>query len=187
MISKTKVILLILVAILGIAVTAIYFTYLSATQQSQGPILSAAEIRTQQENMVADIVKQGNIGNCVRAKGIVINGIDYEKVCEYNVALDQAQKHSDLSSCDKVGEYDPASKMPCQLNIILTNVSLSDQDVCVTLSDSQLKSYCYVAYWREEGLCKSDIYICHKIDSPEGIANCRTNFYVDNLVFQKKK
>lgn len=148
--------------------------------------LTPAEIMAQQENTVADIVQEGNIENCAKAKGITINGVDYEKVCEYNVALANAQKNLDLSSCDKVGAYDSASKMPCQLNIILTNVARSDQDVCATLNDSQLKSYCYVAYWREAAIRKSDINICQKIESTEGTANCRTNFYIDNLVFQKK-
>ena len=53
---------------------------------------------------MANLIKTNDLSQCDKARGIVIQGIDYEVVCRNNVAFSLATLNLDITECQKLDD-----------------------------------------------------------------------------------
>ena len=133
--------------------------------------------------MVAEIIKSGDIGQCVKVQGLFINGIDYEAVCRSNIARNQAVKNLDPASCDQIDNA-LFSKDECKFGVTLSKaLQTSDVSLCATLSEAE-RPKCQLGYWSEQAVAKNDIKLCANVAEASDQTKCQDQYYVKRLMVE---
>lgn len=147
-----------------------------------------APLRIERQKMiVADVIAAGDIEQCAKARGMVIGGDDWEKVCKNNIALQQAGRTLELSQCDKL-DGDFMEPEACKRGVIYkTMVRNPNGAFCLSLGEGALSDFCHTLHWTESAIAKNDMGFCDNHQDSARIARCRDEFFVDGLVFGRKE
>lgn len=153
--------------------------------QRTAPARERARIVRQQE-MVAGIIATGDLDQCAKAQGIIIEGVDYETVCRNNIHLNQARTVLNVSTCDKL-ENNAYAKDLCKQQIIFQSIVQGrNKDICNNSLPDQLRAFCLETYWTEQAVARDDIALCAKSGIDASVTRCMDNVLIEDLVFKKK-
>ena len=157
----------------------IYFGFLKIPDLSGKSELE--KLRAQQQK-IADIIKTGDISQCEKIRGTIINNTDYYSVCKNNILLNSSQNSLDISQCDQV---DP-SFMPvdlCKRNVVTKSImSGSDVAVCDGLEPG-LARYCKNIYWIKTAIKYDDAVQCNNLSEMGDVVSCKDNLAMERLIF----
>ena len=153
--------------------------------QRTAPARERARIVRQQE-MVAGIIAKGNIDQCAEARGIIIEGVDYETVCKNNIHIDRAYENNDLSACEKLDNNLIQVDLCKQRVIVQAIMSGTNKDICEANLSDPLKLLCLETYWTEQAVARDDIALCNQLPESHQNARCKDNVLIEELVFKKK-
>lgn len=148
-----------------IAVVALYFFYF----RQNIPI----------PEQVAKVVSTGDIEQCKKFDGKIVNSNDYGMVCQNNIFLQAAFKQLDFSACDKLMTgYSPDD---CKKTVIEKLIALkASVDVCAALAED-LKSFCqnrFIAVGAEDAKIMAT---CDGISDPATKSQCQGNVLLNIL------
>ena len=146
-------------------------------------VLQPAELSPEeQQALVAEIIKTGQIERCAEAKGFIVDGIDYQTVCRNNIAFNLALSRLDLSSCSLLDDK-LMSIEDCQQQVLLTKLAQeNDLAVCDQAPTQALASSCQNAYWFQQAFEKQDISLCDKLTDSLAQTDCRDSNLIEQLI-----
>jgi hypothetical protein len=140
------------------------------------------ERERRQQEMVAAIIRSGNIDGCVQARGVEISGLDYEAVCRNNIAYQRAFDDLDVTACQALGNslMDAAE---CQRDVVRLQLrQRTELATCATLPDGWLKSFCLETYWRLRAVADRNPERCLALEEPAARLECQEYTLVQVII-----
>jgi hypothetical protein len=128
---------------------------------------------------VASIVKNGNFSDCAKLNHVTTSNIDYQIVCQNNIALASAINNLDVSWCDKL-DNKQVLIADCQSQIITAKaIKEKNINICNNLADKKSQQNCISTY-KSANISLSD---CDNISDSVQKAACQ-DFYWQTQLFK---
>ena len=119
-----------------------------------------------QQEKVSEIIAAGDIGQCKRARGVVIDGVNYEAVCKNNIALQAAHASLDFSQCEKLDD-NLMSIDDCKEKVLMEKLTKEQNiSVCDMAPTQDIKTGCTNKFWIQKALAGQDEALCGNV-TPE--------------------
>ena len=140
-----------------------------------------------QQEAVAKIIQSGKLEDCAIAKGVIIDGADYELVCRDNIASELALSSLDLSFCNQISDRADSSQRQCQ-EAVLLGLMRKEKDikVCDRGLDQEMIKICQSLYWQEQAVVSRGPQPCENLSTPKEQEYCRDRSLL-SLLTQKQK
>lgn len=141
--------------------------------------------RTNQEQMVSEIIKSGDESKCASINYIGLDGSDYRSVCKNNILYSKAIDKLDVSYCVQI---EPSFLDPklCEESIISQKLSINnDLAICGEVSNPTLKGDCEEIYLLNQGVKTSDTSFCSKITNDYRKTRCFDEISAFSVTSQK--
>lgn len=173
--------IILVIALFAAAAAYVFWPYIMNFNKGAEKVLTPEE----QQQFVADLIKTGDLNQCQKAQGMVINGTDYFQVCLNNIDLNLAQEKGDLSYCDQLQGND-WDKTLCKRDTITKKISSGEGNFCPSLTDPGLKNFCTDAYWSRDALANETIASCDKVIDSVLKFDCQDAVHTVQLVSNTK-
>lgn len=140
----------------------------------------------EQQKQIAEIIKGGDISQCERAKGVLINGANYKSVCKNNIAAELAVSRLDSSFCAQISDSTGLALRQCQEAVLLGQMRKEkDIEVCDRAVDQEMAKNCQSFYWQEQASAGRSVKACSSLPTAADQQNCRDRSLLSLLAQQQ--
>jgi len=156
-----------IVAVLAIAILA-FLAYDRIKLHNLSP-----EEKVAKQAEVHALIESGDFNQCNAARGLNIDGIDYEAVCRNNIAIKNAFTELDLKWCDEL-DNKLMLVQDCKDQILLNQASSTPNlEKCNQIFNPDRHAYCLAVYWTKQALAEKKTEVCTNIVNLNYRAACR--------------